>query len=163
MIEITAILLFITFVLIGRLTKPRQLERPVVISRNGDYHVTLAPKLNLVATLIERIAHCYRNQPVSPGDSTTLCLAVSDPALQRYAVESYLLAITLRDNLLYFQAMQPIANSDSHYRQLNEFAETALQSIPPAGAVQAELEQHILAAAEQAALGHDIRVQRLPE
>ena len=163
MIEITAIILLITFILIGRLTKPRQLEKPVVIARSGNYHVTLAPRLNLAITFIERIAHCYRAQSASSGDSATLCLAVSDPSLKRYAIKTYLLAITLRQGILYFQAMQPIGNSDKPYRQLVEFAQTALKNIPLADMPHARQDEHLIAAAEQAAEGHDISTQRLLE
>lgn len=164
MIEITTItLLVITFIILGRLTKPRQLERPVVIARSGNYHVTLAPRLNLAITLIERIAHSYRAQPALSGDSTTLCLAVNDPSLRRYAIESYLLAITLKHGMLYFQAMQPAPNGDNPYRQLGEFAEAALKNIPPADVPQAQQDERLLAAAEQAAAGHDISIRRLLE
>jgi hypothetical protein len=161
MIEITAIILLITFILIGRLTKPRQLERPVVIARNGNYHVTLAPRLNLAITLIERIAHCYRAQPASSGDSVTQYLAVNDPSLKRYAIDSYLLAITLRHGLLYFQAMQPVKDSDSPYRQLYEFAQAA--NMPPEEAIQPQQMERLYASAEQAAAGHDISIRPLPE
>jgi hypothetical protein len=161
MIEITAIILLITFILIGRLTKPRQLERPVVIERSGSHRVTLAPRLNLAITFIERVAHYYRAQPASHGDSAMLCLAVNDPALKRYAIESYLLAITLRQGMLYFQAIQPVTESDSPYRQLYEFAQAA--NMPPADAIQPQQQERLFAAAEQAAAGHDIGIRRLLE
>jgi hypothetical protein len=161
MIEITAIILLITFIMIGHLTKPRQLERPVLIVRNGNYHVTLAPRLNLAITFIERIAHCYRTQPALSSDSVTQYLAVNDPSLKRYAIESYLLAISLRHGMLYFQAMQPDTRSDSPYRQLYEFAQAA--NMPPAEAVQPKQNEYLLAAAEQAAAGHDISIRTMPE
>jgi hypothetical protein len=161
MIEITAIILLVTFILIGRLIKPRQLERPVVIARSGNYQVTLAPRLNLAITFIERIAHCYRTQPVLPGDSAMLCLAVNDPSLKRYAIESYLLAITLRNGMLYFQAMQPTTDSNSPYRQLYEFAQAA--NMPPADAIQPQQNEVLFAAAERASAGHDIGIRRLLE
>lgn len=163
MIEITAIILLVTFILIGRLTKPRQLERPVVIARRGNYQVTLAPRLNLASTFIERIAHCYRAQPASSGDCTTLCFAVNDPSLKRYAIEAYLLAITLHHGMLYFQAIQPVDNGYSAYRQLNDFAETALKDMPPADMSQTQQDERIIVAAEQAAAGHDISIRRLLE
>ena len=161
MIEITAIILLIAFILIGRLTKPRQLERPVVIERGGNYRVTLAPRLNLAISFIERIAHSFRAQPALSGDSATLCLAVSDPSLKRYAIETYLLAITLRHGMLYFQAMQPVLKGDSPYRQLDEFAQAA--NMPPAKLSDAQQDERLLAAAEQTAAGHDISIQRLLE
>ena len=161
MIEITAIILLIAFILIGRLTKPRQLERPVVIERGGNYRVTLAPRLNLAISFIERIAHSFRAQPALSGDSATLCLAVSDPSLKRYAIETYLLAITLRHGMLYFQAMQPVLKGDSPYRQLDEFAQAA--NMPPANLPDAQQDERLLAAAEQTAAGHDISIQRLLE
>ena len=163
MIEITAIILLITFILIGRLTRPRQLERPVVIERSGNYRVTLAPRLNLAITFIERIAHCYRTQPASSGDNATLHLAVNDPSLKRYGTEAYLLAITLRHGVLHFQAMQPVTDSGNPYRQLDEFAQAALKNLPTAGAIRPEQDGCLINAFEQAASGHEIGIQRLLE
>ncbi len=161
MIEITAIILLIAFILIGRLTKPRQLERPVVIERGGNYRVTLAPRLNLAISFVERIAHLFRAQPALTGDSATLCLAVSDPSLKRYAIDYYLLAITLRNGMLYFQAMQPVLNGDSHRRQLDEFAQEA--NMPPAKFPDARQDECLITASEQAAAGCDIGIRRLLE
>ena len=161
MIEITAIILFIAFVLIGRLTKPRQLERPVVIERGGNYRVTLAPRLNLAISFVERIAHRFRAQPALSGDSATLHLAVNDPSLKRYGIESYLLSITLRNGMLYFQAMQPVADSGSPWQQLDEFVRAT--NIPPADTPDAQQDERLIAAAKQAANGHDIVVRRLSE
>jgi hypothetical protein len=164
MIEITTItILLITFILIGRRTKPMQLERPVVISRGGNYHVTLAPKINLAISFIERIAHNYRAQPALSGDSTTLCLEVSDLSLKRYGIESYLLAITLRNDILYFQAMQLVDNGSSSFRQLHDFAELTLKDMPLTMEHQSQQDERISAAAEQAASGHDISIQLLQE
>jgi hypothetical protein len=163
MIEITAIILLITFILIGRLTKPRQLEGPVVIARSGNYHVTLAPRLNLAITFIERIAHSYRARTASPGDSATLYLAVNDPSLKRYAIESYLLAIILRNGMLYFQAMQPVLDGGNSYRQLDDFAQAALKNMPPAEVPPVQQDERLFAAAEQATAGLDISIQALPE
>jgi hypothetical protein len=161
MIEITAVLLLIAFILIGRLTKPRQLERPVVIERGGNYRVTLAPRLNLAISFVERIAHHFRAQPASTGDSATMYLAVNDPSLKRYAIESYLLAITLRNGMLYFQVMQSVADSGSPWRQLDEFVQAA--NLPLADAPDTRQDERLITAAEQAAAGCDIGIQRLLE
>ncbi len=161
MIEITAVILLITFILIGRLTKPRQLDRPVVIARGGNYHVTLAPGVNLAITLIEQIARSYRAQPALAGDSVTMFLAVDDPSLKRYAIDTYFLAIALRQGVLYFQAMQAAGNDGNRSRQLGEFAEVVSQSMPGLDAPETQQAERLMAALEQAIVGHDIKIQRL--
>lgn len=160
MIELTILVTLITLMLIGMRTKPRQLENPVVIERGGNYRVTLAPRLNLAITFIERIAQSYRALPAPPDDSATLCLTVHDPSLKGYGIESYLLAVTLRGGLLHFQALLPSATAGtSRHRQLDEFVQAALK-----GTQAAEVPQQtgqLLAAAEQAASASNIRIERL--
>ena len=160
MIEITVIILLITFILIGRFTKPRQLERPVVIERSGNYHVMLAPRLNLAITFIERIAQCYRAQPVKSGDSATLCLAVIDPSLKRYAIESYLFAITLRQGMLYFQATRPQAGS-SDSDTIAKFSSAVLARFPATDENDVVQNERVIAAAQQAAVGRSVNIKPL--
>ena len=164
MIEITTIItLSIILYLISRRTKPRQLERPVVVERAGNYRVTLAPKLNLAISFIEHIASGYRAHPHSSGDSPTMHLDVNDPGLKQYGVQDYLLAVTLRQGMLHFQAMLPVTDSGSLRQQLDEFARQALQGQPSAGTIETGEVQRIMDAVKQAAASHGIGILQLQE
>ena len=163
MIELTIIVSLIVFTLIGMRTRPRPLENPVVIQRHGDYHMTLAPKLNLITGFIERIAKHYRSLPAVEGDSEILCFEVRDPSLKRHGIETYLLAVTLRNNLLYFQALlpQPTAkDNDTPYKQIHDYALAVLVNTPT-GELNAEQEQRITKSVEQSAQGSEISVTRI--
>lgn len=163
MIELTIIVSLIVFTLIGMRTRPRPLENPVIIQRHGDYHMTLAPKLNLITGFIERIAKHYRSLPAVEGDSEILCFEVRDPSLKRHGIETYLLAVTLRNNLLYFQALlpQPAAKDDNTpYKQIHDYALAVLVNMP-FGTLNAGNEQRISESIQQGTQGSEISVTRM--
>lgn len=163
MIELTIIVSLIVFTLIGMRTRQRPLENPVVIQRHGDYHMTLAPKLNLITGYIERIAKHYRSLPPATGDSDTLCFEVRDPSLKRHGIDSYLLAVTLRNNLLYFQALLPHPaekDDDTPYKQIHDYALAVLVNTP-AGALNAQQEQQVLEAFLHGTHDTEISVKRM--
>ncbi|MFY9261505.1 MAG: hypothetical protein WAO71_13470 [Gallionella sp.] len=154
MIELTVLtILTILVVLTLRHVKPPVLEHPLVIQRVGQYHITLAPQLNGAQTLMEHIAKQFATyQPVS-GECDTQFFSVHDPQLFEDKDKFYLLAVSLRGRLLYFQVIAPPAllrDKDSHLDAIRTFA-TAILVEQPVNAnndAAAIVTQSIIAAAQ---------------
>lgn len=169
MIEITLATIIITIIIVLtiRNTKRAVLENPVILNRTGQYHATLAPKLNIAQTFIEAIAKQIPGPRDESQNSSTQCFEVRDPEAAKISQELYLLAITMRNGMLYFQAIIPrplINDQDSHFNMLMESAHAALAHIPATGGVHnTEIDEYIIAAAGTAArnLGIDIKQQML--
>lgn len=109
------------------------LDNPVIIHRHGQYHITLAPQLNRAQTFIEQIAMQFMLLHPPQGDLSTQYYEVRDPMVFGRGESAYLLAITLRDGVLYFQAINPqplIYDADSHYKTLREFSGAVLRQHP---------------------------------
>lgn len=166
MIEITLATIIITIIVVLTLrnTKRAVLENPVILNRTGQYHATLAPKLNISQTFIEAIAKQIPGPRDASQNSSTQCFEVRDPEAAAIGHELYLLAITMRNGMLYFQAIVPhpliSGDHDSHFNMLMESAHGALAHIPATSGVHnTELDEHIIAAAGTAArkLGIDIK------
>lgn len=141
-------LLLITLITLVVLTirraRPVVLENPVTINRPGRYQIILAPQLNRAQTFIEEIAKPYMLMHPPQADLPTQHYEIRDPIVFAKGESVYLLAVALRDGMLYFQAINPKPlhhDVDSHLKILREFSETSLQQHPitePAGAVWAE-------------------------
>lgn len=152
MIELTLLTgLTILVWLALRRGKPVVLDTPLVIHRVGQYHATLAPQLNGAQTLIEQIAQRFAAQPPISGEAETLCFAAHDPRVHADANQFYLLAVSLRHGLLYFQAIPPqplLRDADNHRTTLLTFANAVLAEQAPArDNIAAPLLTHIIQAA----------------
>ena len=169
MIEITLATIIITIIVVLTLrnTKRAVLENPLILNRTGQYHATLAPKLNIAQTFIEAIAKQIPGPRDASQNSSTQCFEVRVPEVAAMGQELYLLAITMRHGMLYFQAIVPrplINDQDSHFNMLMESAHGALASIPvTSGVHNTGMDEYIIAAASTAAqkLGIDIKQQVL--
>jgi hypothetical protein len=120
-------------VLTIRRARPVVLERPVIIQRPGQYHITLAPQLNRAQTFVEQIAKEFAQTQVPSGDLPTQYFEVRDPRVFARGQSCYLLAIALRGGMLYIQAVNPkplLHDADSHYKTVREFSESVLQQHP---------------------------------
>jgi len=131
-------LLLITIVTLVILTirraKPVVLESPVTIQRPGKYQIMLAPQLNRAQTFIEQIAQQFLLMHPPGGDLPTQYYEIRDPAVFAKGESTYLLAVTYRDGMLYFQAINPQSSDNdaaSQLKKLNEFADIELKKIPP--------------------------------
>jgi hypothetical protein len=135
--ESLLLLTIITLIVITiRRARPVILENPVIIHRPGQYHITLAPQLNRAQTFIEQIAKHYTQSHLHQRDLPTQYFEVHDPKVFSKGQNCYLLAIALRDGVLYFQAVNPKSrqhDADSHYKTLHDFAESVLQHHPFSG------------------------------
>ncbi|MDD2775111.1 MAG: hypothetical protein PHU06_04070 [Gallionella sp.] len=134
MIELTVLtILTILVVLTLRHVKPPVLEHPLVIQRVGQYHITLAPQLNGAQTFMEHIAKQFATyQPVS-GECDTQFFSVKDFQLFGDKDKFYLLAVSLRNGLLYFQVIAPpplLRDKDSHLDAMRTFSAAVLVGQP---------------------------------
>lgn len=162
MIEITVATIIITVIIVLTLrnTKRVALENPLILNRTGQYHAILAPKLNVAQTFVETVAKQLSDMREANQDSATQCFEVRDPEAAKLGQDLYLLAITMRDGLLYFQAVtpdQPNGNPDMHRHKLLEAAHNALARIPVAGTHNDGMDEHVIASASRAA--HQLGIQ----
>lgn len=132
MAELFLISMIVTLVILTiRSGRPVILETPVIIHRVGKYHITLAPQLNLAQTFIEQVAVELARLKLSESD--TQIFAVYDEKICSAGEKMYLLAVTLRAGVAYFQAIMPKAilhDGDSHYQTMSAFATAVLHDIP---------------------------------
>ena len=120
-------------VLTVRRARPVVLDNPVVIQRPGQYHITLAPKLNRAQTFIEGIARQFAQTHPPSGDLPEQYFEVRDPNVIVPGASGYLLAVALRAGVLHFQAVNPLAlphDGDSQYKALRTFSEAVLEKHP---------------------------------
>lgn len=121
----TLITLCMLYLIFFRHGKTPPLENPLVIERPGQYHLTLAPKLNLAQSFIEAVA----NQIVSSGQagtsSSTHFFEVHDKQVAAHGSDSYLLAITRRNGMLLIQAARPVSEGQN-LRTIGESAQAVL-------------------------------------
>jgi hypothetical protein len=113
--------------------RPVVLENPVVIHRPGHYHIILAPQLNRAQTFIEQIAKPYILMHPPLEDIPTQYYEIRDPIVFAKGESVYLLAVTLRHGMLFFQAANPEPmqhDADSHIKTLREVSESALIQYP---------------------------------
>jgi hypothetical protein len=165
MIEtITLITLSLLLMSILRPGKTPPLDNPLVIERPGQYHMTLAPKINLAQPFIEAVA----KQMGTPNDATqyseTQFFEVSDNQVTAHGHNCYLLAITLRNGMLYCQADSPsIGAQNDHRNTIREFADTVLVRFPATGEHNTALDEHIVTAAQEAAQLRKIHIKYLTQ
>ncbi len=120
-------------VLTIRRAKPVVLDSPVIIQRSGQFHITLAPQLNRAQNFIENIAAQFRLLDSPQTDSLPQYFGVHDPQVFAQGTKFYLLAVTLRDGILYFQAINPRLSTllaDAHIKELQEFSNSVLEKYP---------------------------------
>ena len=164
MIEtITIITLSVLFLIFFRPGKTPPLNNPLVIERPGEYHMTLAPQLNLAQPFIEAISR----QIGSPSDATQCSMTqrfeVRDKHVTAHGHDSYLLAITQRNGIIYFQATSPLADQSSRHTTIGDFAAAVLARFPATGAYTPALDERIVAAAHAAAQPRSIHIKQLDQ
>ena len=139
MVEILLVFTILTLIVLTiRRGKPVVLDNPVIISRPGQYHIMLAPQLNRAHTFIEQIAQTYIRMHPPQGDLPGQYYEIRDtlnfPIAASDSGESdYLLAVTLREGILYFQAISPqplIYDADSHYKTIRTFSDLIMKQHP---------------------------------
>ncbi len=108
MIEtLTLITLAVIALIIFRPGKTPPLENPLTINRVGQFHAVLAPRINLAQPLLEEISRRIPEAVRASGNVQPLYFRVEDKEVKAHGRDYYLLAATLRDGVLYFQAAAP--------------------------------------------------------
>jgi hypothetical protein len=153
MIEtLTIITLSVLALIFFRPGKTEPLKNPLVINRGGQFHAVLAPMLNLSQPLLENVSRQLGEQERKSGNSEPLYFMVSDKEVKAHGDKFYLLAATLRDGVLYFQAVAP-EKKESHLDTIRAFSDAELfrhpETVARSDAAQAALTGAIQAAAEQ--------------
>ena len=163
MIELTLVtlaLLFVVFVVKPGRTPP--LDNPMIINRLGQYHITLAPQLNLAQPLIEDIAKRLGNPSELAQNSSSLCFEIRDAEVTAHGKDFYLLAITQRNGMLYFQATTSLADDLKHrVEELLSFADKTLLNIPRIGEIDEQLNGRIILVAQEIAAQHSAGISVL--
>lgn len=153
-ITITTILL-----LVFRPGTTPPLDNPLVIERPGSHHMTLANKLNLTQPFIEAVAQALLADNGGKC-STTQYFEMRDKHVKVPGSDCYMLAVTERNGLRYFQAISPSRDA-GHLESIAKFAEGVLQRYPPSGEYDAKLDERIVAAVQDAASARSIEVKQL--
>ncbi len=165
MIELIILAVLITLIVLTiRSGKSVVLENPLIIERAGQYHITLAPQLNLALPFIEAIAKQIGTPREASQNSATQCFEVRDRQVTAHRHDLYLLAITLRNGMLYFQAITPrllVSDQDTPLKTLMEFTNAVLARLPATGKSDAALDQRIVAAAQEVARLTSIHIKQI--
>ena len=129
---LTLITLSVILLIIFRPGKTPPLNNPLVIERAGAYHITLAPQLNLAQPFIEAIAKELSHSPVV-GHSAPQYFEVDDAQAKAHGHKAYLLAVTRRNGMSYFQATAPHPENPDYLRTIKEFSGDVLARFEPNG------------------------------
>ena len=161
MIEtLTIITLCMLYLIFFRQGKTPPLKNSLVIDRPGKYHITLAPHLNLTQPYIEAIAQQLLEPAERSGDSNTLYFIVRDKDAAAHGHETYLLAITQRDGILFFQATAPAGNS-APLQTISTFAHNVLARFPLSDEPDISTDQEIVRTSKQAANQRRIEIAQI--
>ena len=161
MIEFTTIVtLSILFLIFFRPGKTPPLENPLVIERPGQYHMTLAPQLNLAQPFIEDVASRIGSSNEGSADCESKFFEVRDRQVKAHGFDFYLLAITRRRGMLFFQAARPSSKDQTSYLQtISDFSASVLIRFP--GSEKAASCEEIDSSVEQAAKARGIETKTL--
>ncbi len=155
MIEITLATIIITIIVVLTLRNTKQaiLENPLILNRTGQYHATLAPRLNIAQVLIEAIAKQIPGPHDQSPDSAPQCFEVRDPSAVAIEQELYQLVIAIRDGGLFFQA------TASH--SLDDNQKVSAETSPDTRTHNLEMNKRIVVAANTAAQQLGIRIRHV--
>ncbi len=165
MIEtLTLITLSILLLIYFRPGKTPPLDNMLVIERPGHYRVTLAAQLNLAQPFIEAIATEIGAPLDANQHSRTLCFEVRDKQVTAHGHRHYLLAITQRDGMLYFQAAAPrTLTPDTPCETLMEFSSSVMANVRLTGTHDIALDERIVSAVKITAYQRQIEIKNLNE
>ena len=165
MIEtLTLITLSVLFLIFFRPGKTPPLANQLTIERPGQRHIILAAQLNLAQPFIEDVTRQLGTAGSTGPDSATQCFEVRDKNVTAHGHDFYLLAITRRNGMLYFQAARPQSEDPSNqYKIISEFAGSVLAHFPAAGTHSAVLDERIIAAVQETARLRGINIKQLSD
>lgn len=160
----TLITLCMLFLIFFRPGKTPPLEKSLVIERGGQYHLTLAPQLNLAQPFIESIAARLAGADTQSQSSETRYFEVRDPQVTAHGFEFYLLAITLRNGIWFFQAARPhTRESNAQFDTLYQFSHGVLSGFPDEEIATPDWAEKITAVINDEAKTRNIQLKPLSE
>ncbi len=143
MAELFLICMIVTLVVLTiRSGRPVILDTPVIISRPGKYHITLAPQLNRAQSFIEQVVIQLAKLEPPIMSSYSVFFSVHDTKICPTGDQLYLLAVSARAGSWYFQAILPqplLHDHDSHQKTISEFAAAVLLEQPPTEVSDADI------------------------
>ncbi|MDX8378541.1 MAG: hypothetical protein R8K48_00620 [Gallionella sp.] len=129
--SVTIVTLCLLYLIFFRPGKTPPLENPLVIERPGEYHMKLAPQLNLAQPFIETLAKQIGPSAEAGLSSETKFFEVRDQQVKSHGFNFYLLAITLRNGMLYFQAARPLSKEASEQvKTISDYSNEVLANVP---------------------------------
>jgi len=163
MIEtLTVITICVLLLIFFRPGKTPPLESRLVIERPGRYQIILAPKLNLAQPFIEAIVERFGVLEDPTLSSEMHCFAVRDKHVTAHDKDVYLLAITCRSGILYFQGTPPAADEGGNdLETIRKFANEVLESVPLSGTQSQKIDERIVDAVSEVAQKRGIDISRL--
>jgi hypothetical protein len=158
---LTIITLATLWLIFFRPGKTPPLESQLKIERPGRYQIVLAPKLNLAQPFLEAVAKRLGAQD-STLNSAMQCFAVRDKHVSAHGSEVYLLAISARNGMLYFQGTPPLSeNPDSYLETIGKFANEVLVPVSGSGEAGQQADASIVDAVNDVAQQHGIEIRHL--
>lgn len=133
----TIVTISLLLVIYFRPGKTEPLQSPLVINRVGQFNAVLAPMLNLAQPMLENISRNLGEQERQSGNCQPQYFKVKDKEVKAHGKDFYLLAATLRDGVLYFQATAP-EESGNDLDTIRSFADAELTRHPAASAEESD-------------------------
>lgn len=163
MIEtLTLITLCISYLIFFRPGKTPPLKNPLVIERVGHYRMTLAPQLNLAQPFIEAIAEQLRTSIDAKVNNSTHLFEVRDKRVTSHGYDYYLLSVTGRAGLLYFQAIPPLTeHQDKHSGDMRKFLHEWVSCLSESSITENSPDEHRVETVLKVAAEHGINIRVL--
>jgi hypothetical protein len=160
---ITLITLTLVLISVLRPGKTPPLDNPLVIERPRQYHMTLAPQINLAQPFIEALVKKIGPTSDEPQFSQTQYFEVRDNQVTAHGHDYYLLAITQCNSMLYFQAASPMKDDlNVPPKIIHELAGTVLKKLTITGEHKGGLDERIIRVTQETAQLRSIQTRHLP-
>lgn len=112
-----------------RLGKSNPLNSSLAINHRGQFHALLDSMFNLSQPFLENISRLIVEQTRKIGNSKPLYFEVIDKEIRSHREKIYLLAITLLDGAIFFQAVAPQKN-ENHLDRIHAYFNDILLQHP---------------------------------
>lgn len=124
--------------------------------------MTLAPQLNLAQPFIEAIAEQLRTSNDAKVNNSTHLFEVRDKRVTSHGYDYYLLAVTGRGGLLYFQAAPPLTeHQGKHSGDIRKFLHEWVSGLPQSSIAENSPDEHRVETVLKVAAEHGINIRLL--
>ena len=132
MYELVILVVLVAVIVLSIRGGKKHLDTPIIIHLPGQYHITLAPRLERAELFIKKIAEQFRTSHTSQTDIATQFFEISDSTDSGRNEVNYWLAIAWRNGTLFFQAITgDYAIAEENLQKLREYSEAVLVNHPP--------------------------------